>query len=105
MLTVRCDQVEALRVVFVKRRGKKLQLNGGGWTEVELCAEGCVDGTELSRDHLHPARSEESADLLGDWVQVDVVETGSGRQTGHGAHLRGTPKKQLYLKAKFFLEL
>lgn len=46
------------------------------------------------------ARSEESADLLGDRIQVDVVETGSGRQAGHGAHLRETPQKQLYLKAK-----
>lgn len=44
------------------------------------------------------ARSEESADLLSDWIQVDVVETGSGGQTGHGAHLRETPQKQLYLK-------
>lgn len=42
---------------------------------------------------------EEPADLLGGWVKVDVVETGSGGQTGHGAHLGETPqKKQLYLK-------
>lgn len=41
------------------------------------------------------ARSEESADLLSDWIQVDVVETGSGGQTGHGAHLRDTNQKQL----------
>lgn len=38
------------------------------------------------------ARSEESADFLGDRIQVDVVETGSGRQAGHGAHLRETPQ-------------
>lgn len=44
-----------------------------------------------------PARSEESADLLRDRIQVDVVEAGPGRQTGHGAHLREKPEKQLYL--------
>lgn len=40
---------------------------------------------------MTPARSEESADLLRDRIQVDVVEAGSGRQTGHGAHLREKP--------------
>lgn len=57
---------------------------------------------------VNKAHSEESADLLSDWIQVDVVETGSGWQTGHGAHLRETPHKQFYLKKTnlcFFLQL
>jgi len=34
--------------------------------------------------------SEEPSDLLRDRVKVNVVETGSGWQAGHGAHLRET---------------
>lgn len=59
-----------------------------------------VSSPENTRKWKVSARSEESADLLGDWIQVDVVETGSGGQTGHGAHLRETPQKQCYLKNK-----
>lgn len=33
------------------------------------------------------ACSKEPGDLLGDRIEVDVVETGSGWQAGHGAHL------------------
>lgn len=40
------------------------------------------------------ACSEEASDLLCDRVKVNVVETGSGRQTRHGAHLRETQQKQ-----------
>lgn len=60
-----------------------------------------VSSPENTRKWKISARSEESADLLGDWIQVDVVETGSGGQTGHGAHLRETPQKQCYLKKQF----
>lgn len=54
-----------------------------------------VSDPENSCKRRTGARSEESADLLGGWIQVDVVETGSGGQTGHGAHLRETPQKQV----------
>lgn len=57
-----------------------------------------VGSPENTRKWKISARSEESADLLGDWIQVDVVETGSGGQTGHGAHLRETAQKQCSLK-------
>lgn len=39
------------------------------------------------------AWSEQPGDLLCDRVKVNVVETGSGWQTWHGAHLRGKHKK------------
>lgn len=51
---------------------------------------------------MTPARSEESADLLRDRIQVDVVEAGSGRQTGHGAHLREKKKPR---KATLFKQI
>ena len=37
---------------------------------------------------LSGACSEEPSDLFRDWVKVNVIETGSGRQARHGAHLR-----------------
>ena len=48
------------------------------------------------------ARSEQPGDLLCDRVKVNVVETGSGWQTWHGAHLRGNTRKaeELYWQAE-----
>lgn len=61
----------------------------------------CRGRTELSWGRLQAGglepTSEEPADLLGGRVQVDVVETGSGGQTGHGAHLGETPQKKATL--------
>lgn len=45
------------------------------------------------------ACSEEPSDLLCDRVQVNVIETGSGWQARHGAHLRETTKAE----GKYFI--
>lgn len=63
-----------------KSRLEKAQM-GIRASEKYLCVCVCVNWPSW-------ACSEESGDLLGDRIEVDVVETGPRWQTRHGAHLR-----------------